>query len=274
MNDKNKNLVLRIVTALLALPILLYLIYLGGYPVACLFAFAAGATAYEYYSITLGKLSVPGWAGVVGAAAMPLLPVSIPQHAGDLAFWWIVTFFVFFFAWHLIKDASKEAPTRIAHHVTGMVYGTSGMMALAFISMRPSAGWWTFITMFCTWMNDTCAYFAGRALGRHKLYVEVSPNKTWEGFFGGMVGSTVGLFVIGHWFFTELTWVDCLILGIGSGILGPVGDLCESMLKRSYGVKDSGKTLPGHGGVLDRIDALQFNAILVFVYLQFARGFV
>jgi len=245
VNDKNKNLVLRIVTALLALPILLYLIYLGGYPVACLFGFAAAATAFEYYSMTMGKVGLPGWVGVIGAAAMPFLPVAI-----------------------------KEAPTRIAHHVTGMVYGTSGMMALAFISMRSNAGWWTFITMFCTWMNDTCAYFTGRALGRHKLYPEVSPNKTWEGFFGGMIGSTLGLLVIGRWFFLDLTWVDALVLGVGSGILGPVGDLCESMLKRAYGVKDSGKTLPGHGGILDRIDALQFNAILVFVYLQFARGFV
>lgn len=274
MNDKNRNLLIRIVTAVVMLPILIYLIYLGGYPLACLFAFAAAACVYEYYTITMGNLTAPGYIGVAGAAAMPFLPRVIPQHAGDLCFWWIVTFFVFFFAWHLIKDATKEAPTRIAHHVTGMVYGTSGMVALAFISIRPNAGWWTFVAMCLTWMNDTMAYFSGRAFGKHKLYEAISPNKTWEGFFGGMIGSTAVLFAISHWFFHELTVVDCLLLGILSGILGPVGDLCESMLKRAYGVKDSGKSIPGHGGMLDRIDALQFNGILVFVYLQFARGFV
>ena len=123
-----------------------------------------------------------------------------------------------------------------------------------------------------TWANDTLAYFAGRFLGRHKLYPEVSPNKTWEGFFGGMVGSVVGMFIARAFFFPVFTVADCLVLGIVGGILGPIGDLCESMLKRAYGVKDSGRIIPGHGGILDRIDALLFNAPLVFGYVHFVRG--
>lgn len=274
MTDKNKNLILRVVTALAILPVIIYLIYLGGWPLGLLYSVGATGCVYEYYTITTGKLTPPGWAGVISAFCMPLFPFLIPEHAGDLAFWFVVVFFVLVFFWHLLKDASKEALTRVAHLTTGLVYGTSGMVALAFIGTRPGAGYWTFAAMCITWMNDTWAYFVGRAFGRHKLYAAVSPNKSWEGFFGGMAGSVLVLFAIRQWLFAELTVVDCLILGIGGGIFGPVGDLCESMLKRAYGVKDSGKSIPGHGGMLDRLDALQFNAILVFVYLQFARGFV
>jgi phosphatidate cytidylyltransferase len=133
---------------------------------------------------------------------------------------------------------------------------------------------WVIAALVITWANDTAAYFAGRFLGRHKLYPEVSPNKTWEGFAGGLVGSVGGMSIARAFFFPVFTAADCLLLGVAGGILGPIGDLCESMLKRAYGVKDSGRIIPGHGGILDRIDALLFNAPLVFVYIKFLRGLV
>jgi phosphatidate cytidylyltransferase len=86
------------------------------------------------------------------------------------------------------------------------------------------------------------------------------------------VGSVGGMFITRAFFYPVLTVTDCLVLGVAGGILGPIGDLCESMLKRAYGVKDSGRIIPGHGGILDRIDALLFNAPLVFVYITFVRG--
>ena len=99
----------------------------------------------------------------------------------------------------------------------------------------------------------------------------MSPNKTWEGFAGGMVGSIGGLFIVKYGFFSGMTWLDCVAMGLLGGVLGPAGDLCESMLKRSYKVKDSGKMIPGHGGMLDRVDALLFNAPMVLLWVQFAR---
>jgi phosphatidate cytidylyltransferase len=89
-----------------------------------------------------------------------------------------------------------------------------------------------------------------------------------------MVGSVGGLVVARAFFFPSLTWADCFIAGIAGGIFGPLGDLCESMLKRAYQVKDSGKIIPGHGGLLDRIDALLFNAPMLYVYVTFVRPLI
>jgi phosphatidate cytidylyltransferase len=116
-----------------------------------------------------------------------------------------------------------------------------------------------------TWLNDTGAYFAGRAFGRHKLYPRISPSKTWEGWGGGLIASVGGAVAVKLLFLPELpVWVAAAV-GVGAGILGPLGDLSESMLKRAFGRKDSSHLLPGHGGILDRIDALLFNAPFVWL---------
>ncbi|HEX4384045.1 MAG TPA: phosphatidate cytidylyltransferase, partial [Myxococcales bacterium] len=116
-----------------------------------------------------------------------------------------------------------------------------------------------------TWANDTGAYFAGRAFGKHKLYPRISPSKTWEGAIGGTLSSIVGACVVQRFFLPALSLHGAIVIGAGAAILGPLGDLSESMLKRAYGAKDSGKLLPGHGGLLDRLDALLFNAPFVLL---------
>jgi phosphatidate cytidylyltransferase len=129
------------------------------------------------------------------------------------------------------------------------------------------------MALLLTWGNDTGAYAFGRTMGRHKLYPKVSPGKTWEGFFGGMIVATALALAAKATFFPSLSWIDAIALGIPTSILGPIGDLSESMIKRAYGVKDSGKLIPGHGGLLDRVDALLFNAPFIYLYavLVFAR---
>jgi phosphatidate cytidylyltransferase len=274
VNEKNKNLVLRVVSAVVLLPVVLFLLWKGGAWSAVLFGVAAAACASEYYTITLKRLYPATWVGIVLAGLLPFLPLRNPEHVGEMAFW--VTAGLFFFAWtyHLIRGPLSEAPLRAAHLITGFLYGGVGLTALSALRVREGGNAWVICALVITWANDTAAYFAGRFLGRHKLYVEVSPNKTWEGFFGGMVGSVGGMFIARAGFFPEFTVVDCVVLGVVGGIAGPIGDLCESMLKRAYGVKDSGKLIPGHGGILDRIDALLFNAPLVFIYVQFVRGWL
>ena len=116
------------------------------------------------------------------------------------------------------------------------------------------------------WVGDSGAYFTGRALGRTKLFPVASPNKTVEGAVGGLIGAMGAAFLARALFFEALTVSDCLVLGLSGGILGPIGDLVESVFKRSAGVKDSGSFFPGHGGVLDRVDALLFAAPVFYWY--------
>jgi phosphatidate cytidylyltransferase len=128
----------------------------------------------------------------------------------------------------------------------------------------------TIALFLMVWGNDVFAYFAGRSLGKRKFSPAISPNKTWEGFYGGILGAYVGFglvyFFEPAWFPFELEWLLPLPLLIS--IVGPIGDLTESKFKRVAGVKDSSNLLPGHGGMFDRMDALLLSAPLMFVYLD------
>jgi phosphatidate cytidylyltransferase len=116
--------------------------------------------------------------------------------------------------------------------------------------------------------SDTGAYYSGRTFGRHKLAPKISPGKTWEGAVGGMVAS-LGLAVVSHyWFFPELSLKAAIPLAACMNVLGVIGDLTESALKRGAGAKDAAKILPGHGGLLDRLDSLLFNAPVLYYFAQ------
>lgn len=116
------------------------------------------------------------------------------------------------------------------------------------------------------WANDTFAYLIGRALGKHRLFPRWSPKKTWEGFIGGLIGA-LAVGAILSYQFTELSMINWFVLAAIFSIFGTLGDLSESMLKRSFGLKDSGNILPGHGGILDRFDALLFATPFAAAYL-------
>ena len=131
-------------------------------------------------------------------------------------------------------------------------------------------GGYTVITLFASiWVCDSAAYFVGRSFGRHRLFVRVSPNKTWEGAAAGFLAA-LGVFQLARVLVLPyMSVADALVCGIIAGACGQIGDLAESLLKRDAGVKDSSSLIPGHGGVLDRFDSLLFVAPLVFVYLDF-----
>lgn len=162
---------------------------------------------------------------------------------------------------------------RYAATVTGIVYAgflTTYLAKLKLVDPHHGAGT-VLIVLIVAWIADTGAYFAGRFLGKAKLYEAVSPKKTWAGAWGGLAGSVAGVIVLKLVYATWLGWVDVFAIAIPGGILGQLGDLSESLLKRSVGVKDSGSLLPGHGGILDRIDAVLFIAPYVYGYLM-VRG--
>ncbi len=117
-----------------------------------------------------------------------------------------------------------------------------------------------------TWSADTFAFFVGRKFGKHKLAPAVSPGKTWEGTFGGVAGSIIGVTAMGA--ACQFSLGHSAAIGLLVGVVAPFGDLVESSIKRYCGVKDSGRLLPGHGGVLDRFDSVMFAAPAVYYYLQ------
>lgn len=134
-------------------------------------------------------------------------------------------------------------------------------------------GWgWVLLTFAATWGSDTGAFFAGRKFGRTPLFPLVSPKKTWEGLAGGVAMSVALCVAFKMAFFTWTSWLDCVVLGVFINMAGVTGDLVESMLKRDAGIKDSGMFLPGHGGMLDRIDSILFTLPLTFLYVQVMYG--
>jgi len=158
---------------------------------------------------------------------------------------------------------------RYAGTVLGIVYAgflTTYLAKLKLLDPRHE-GDTVVIVLLVAWIADTGGYFAGRYLGKAKLYEAVSPKKTWAGAWGGLAGSVLGVAALKIFFADWLTWFDVFAIAIPGGILGQMGDLAESLIKRSVGVKDSGGLLPGHGGLLDRIDAVLFIAPYVYTYL-------
>jgi len=128
---------------------------------------------------------------------------------------------------------------------------------------------WIFFLLAVIFASDTGAFYCGKLFGKHKLYEAISPGKTWEGAVGGVLSSII----VAIWFLRiiRLREIDAMIMFvvIALSVAGQIGDLCESMLKRNHGVKDSGNILPGHGGILDRIDGLLFAIPVLYVYLNY-----
>ncbi|MFN0111566.1 MAG: phosphatidate cytidylyltransferase [Blastocatellia bacterium] len=122
--------------------------------------------------------------------------------------------------------------------------------------------------------GDTGAYYTGRTLGKHKLSPRISPGKTVEGLIGGIAGSMLAAVIAHFTFFPELQFGHALLLGFVMCLLGAVGDLCESMLKRGAKAKDAGKLIPGHGGLLDRLDSMLFNAPLLYYFYEVFKPFI
>jgi phosphatidate cytidylyltransferase len=141
-------------------------------------------------------------------------------------------------------------------------------LALLRRDMGELGPYYVLLALMLSWLADTGGYFAGRFLGKNgrKLHPRVSPKKTLIGFWGSLVGAIVGVLIAKLWYLSERPLWELLVLGVVAGCLGQLGDLAESMIKRSTGIKDSGNLVPGHGGILDRIDALLIVGPVLYLY--------
>ena len=168
----------------------------------------------------------------------------------------------------ICKQHLPEAGRHLAYALAGLVYVP--MLACVWPLLKKELGpEWLFLALALAFGSDTLAYFGGRAFGKHKLYEAVSPKKTIEGSIGGLVGGVLAMVGMGHyWLAPEIPITHCVALGLIGSALGQIGDLVESMIKRTFGIKDSGHILPGHGGMLDRVDGLLFVAPLIYYYAK------
>jgi phosphatidate cytidylyltransferase len=276
-----RNLVVRVATALILLPIVLWLLWIGGLPFALLVSFAAAICAWELNGLAERQAGTDGAASprrrvrgavLASTTAAFLLPVTEGLEVHGFTARGIVAALVMVALTDalLFEPDLSRTPQRVGVAVLGAAYPGILMAMLVRLRQLPDGLAWLVLTLVVTWLNDTGAYFAGRAYGRRKLYPRISPSKTWEGAWGGLLASVVGALVVkALGWLPQLPWWGSVIVGAGAAVLGPVGDLSESMLKRAYGAKDSSTLLPGHGGVLDRVDALLFTAPFVLFCASF-----
>jgi phosphatidate cytidylyltransferase len=268
LDPKNrKNLFLRVASAAVLFPLAVWLTVLGGLPFALLAAAGAAVAAGELV-LMFSTLGAGEAFGIAVAGVIPLMASF--GESGDLLPGWsglaLAGATVVLLGTFLFRQEPLEKIPRAVSVVT-LAWLYCGLLVASLVGLRLRFGvGWVILAFVATWANDTFAYFAGHSFGRHKLFERISPKKTWEGFAGGVVGSVVGALVTRALLLSgELTLGGAVVIGLGAAVLGPLGDLAESMVKRAAGVKDSSRIIPGHGGLLDRIDALLFVGPWIYV---------
>jgi phosphatidate cytidylyltransferase len=260
----------RVLSAIIFLPILFAALWMGG-PIWFSAIAAAGIMLglYEYY-----RLSTPGGEvqGLTAAAAV-LAAFYFGRHeliVAIIAALVIVELLVQLFARGKDEDFSEMLPAA-AIRIFGVLYVAvlgGYIIAIRVIESPIPQLAAKLLTLFfiVVFAGDTGAYYTGRAMGRRRLAPRVSPGKTVEGAIGGLLGNVVAALIAHFTFFPELKIIHAVPLALLMGVLGITGDLCESMLKRGASAKDAGNLIPGHGGLLDRLDSMLFNAPLLYYY--------
>jgi phosphatidate cytidylyltransferase len=262
----------RIWTALVFAPALLYAMWKGGLWLQIACALVCGLMLWEYLRLAFGagnQRFTKGVAYALGAVVCAALFGWVPTQ------WLLLVVplgtIALFIAMVLRPEPVPETVHRAGAVALGVLYAVCLFPFISLLREVPEIGFGlSLAAVFCTWAADTGAYFAGRAFGRHKLYPKISPGKTVEGAIGGLASAVGGAFLIRLLFDTPIETPHLIGLGLVAGLFGIIGDLSESLLKRSVGAKDSSGLIPGHGGVLDRFDGVMFAAPAVFAYAVLA----
>lgn len=273
----------RIITSVWFVSLLVTTVWFGGESgfTALIVTFGILA-AFEFYSMVAANRLLPltyfgvTWTSLLILSRNPELlskvaPYFNPGLVTPLA---LTSAVVVPLIWLLSRRQEENAFASGVWTIAGILY--IGWLLSHLVALR-GLDWgrnWVFFVLFVTWISDTAAFFIGRRLGSHKLAPNISPSKTWEGTIGGICAAiTISvLFFTPTPFRLPLAYWQAIPLSILVSILGQLGDLVESLLKRNMGVKDSGKLMPGHGGALDRIDSLIFAGIVTYYYASFYLG--
>lgn len=276
----------RIITAVIALPILIASILIPS--LQPLFVVIAGAAMtlglYEFYVLAARKgIKANAAAGFLGAAALfTIFFFASPQIGHSrLDHQMLALALIALTIGTLIAVTLKGAPfdqliASSGTTVLGVLYVVllgGHLVAIRTGFEQPLAADLLSFFFLVLMGSDTGAYYVGRAIGKHKLAPTISPGKTWEGVAGGLLAAVAFATLAHFWFFRELPLKWTIPLAVVMSLLGILGDLTESALKRGAGAKDAANILPGHGGMLDRLDSLLFNAPLLYYFAHFYFGF-
>ncbi len=272
----------RLTTAVIFVIIMIAGMYTGPYTFTLLFLVITGACLYEFFGMTLDRHTRRDRVRKAFGVAVGLLPfflvslyslgyVSDPASFIQVSSLLFAPFIFTIFIYELYSQ-SREPFVNIAYIILGLFYIGIPFALVAFIAFDGDVFYFRIVfgLLVLTWVNDTGAYLVGSQFGKTPLFPRISPNKTWEGSIGGAVTCILfGYFL--HLVFDEIGLIEWLVLAAIVAVFGGIGDLVESMLKRSVGVKDSGDLLPGHGGVLDRFDAFIFVIPFAAAYILYLR---
>jgi phosphatidate cytidylyltransferase len=262
----------RLLTAIVVLPILIASILLAPlWPLFVLLAIAAMVLGlYEFWFLARKK-DVRADV-VVGYAAAAGLFVAFLLGDQELLLFVIILLVIATLAAAALRGAPFDnMMSSVGVTVLGVLYIVflgGHLVAVRTEFRQPLAADLLSFFFLVIMGSDTGAYYTGRLLGKHKLAPAISPGKTWEGAIGGMVTSVAMASISHYWFFPELSLKAGIALAVVMNVLGVVGDLSESALKRAAGAKDAAKILPGHGGLLDRLDSLLFNAPVIYYFAR------
>lgn len=271
-----KDLAFRLLTASVAIPLILALLYLlPWWAFGILAAIAMSIASLEFLQMTHKGDRLGQAFGLLLNLGMYVTLVATQFGATNSSLVFLVVFAItpVAFLFTLFRPTPQSsALARMTGLATAPLYvGTSiaSVVCLRRIGSDSTGAGLVVLTLMIAWLSDTAGYFVGKSLGGPRLYPSVSPNKTWSGAVGGLAGSSLGVILAHFWFLrAHMPLGPGILAAIVAGAFGQAGDLCESLMKRSVGIKDSGDMLPGHGGVLDRLDAVMFSALALYVAVR------
>jgi phosphatidate cytidylyltransferase len=254
------------------LPIVILIVLKGGTLLfACLLALISAIGIAEFYRMALPERKMELRLAALAGSALIFIPFACNDKLilSGIGLLFVGFSLLFLFRVRTIDTAARE----VAFALLAFLYIPFMLMHLVQLRQTPFGIQWLFVMMLIVMTNDSAAYYTGTAFGKHRLYPLVSPKKSIEGAVGGLIGSLAGAFLAKFVFFPQMSFIDAVVAALVIGVVGQAGDLFESLLKRSFGVKDSGTIIPGHGGVLDRLDSILFAAPITYYYvLFFFRG--
>jgi len=263
------NLTVRIISALALLPPILFLIFAGSPLHFSIFIiFVSTLAGYEFSTITLKSTTIYTKSVVsllTGAVSASICFYPIYSFLPLIALFLIppLSFFLFMFS----SSDLKQGTVNSAFSTFGTLYCGALFGSIAIVFSHETMGrYWVFLLLGASVFSDTFAYAFGRLFGKRKMAPSISPGKTWAGAFGGVLGSAIAVAFAKFFFIPSLELYDIFLLGVPLSIFCQLGDLSESFIKRGFSVKDSGKIIPGHGGILDRCDALLFGAPVILLF--------